>query len=501
MTESAARAGTFLGSRKWIRTAALGSALLVASGSDSAEAGAPPAVPVIGAAMLMSATGAGPYTVTIDYTFESFPTENISALSATDDLTAIFGQSPFDWSFVSIVKLGGPATFDVNPAFTGVPANTELILPGSSLEVGEVGSIRVTITTVNPGVYSNQITVYGENSVAASATDLSTDGTDPDPDGSDDPGEAQISKVSILAPYDPLGVGLSVPIGRVLAGRWSPCFSSLYGVPTGDHLAEIQSRCDGEKVMLACGPAGSTTLSLLAGADRAEVFTDPGDGLGDTHLANGSDWYFNSGGIGIGQDSWGFAASGDGVERDNCDTASGTSPEARLCWHLQAGEGGYRCGETTSLNESLEWVKYVYQYSDQIFADDFENAVTDGPLWCDGGWAEAEILPQGTMTGPRPIAAYGSDWIAFDNTTPNHQIIVTNEDEVVDLKLEVWYPDHPAPGCRPASGTHDEVGTGMALQEIQDAFGGVDLLPTGRVYVRVTNLAGSPGMFSFFDND
>jgi len=499
MTESAARAGAFPRIRQWIAIATLGGAMLVAP--SPAGAGGPIPPPVIGAAKQMSATGAGPYTVTIDYTFECFPTETAYALSATDDLTALFGQTPFDWSFVSIVKLGGPANFDVNPAFTGVPANTELILPGSSLEVGEVGSIRVTITTVNPGIYSNQITVYGENSVAAPATDLSTDGTDPDPDGNGNPGEAQISKVSILAPYDPLGVGLSVPIGRVLAGRWSSCFSSLYAVPTGDHLTEIQSRCDGEKVMLACGPVGSTTLSLLAEADRAEVFTDPGNGLTDTHLANGSDWYFSPGPGDTGSYSWGFAAAGDGVERDNCDVAFGTSPEARLCWHLDPAGGGYRCGETTGLNESTGWIKYVYQYSDRIFADDFENAATDGPLWCDGGWAEAELLPQGSMTGPRPIAAHGSDWIAFDNTTPNHQIIVTNADEVVDLKLEVWYPDHPAPGCRPASGTHDEVGTGMALQEIQDAFGGVDPLPNGRVYVRVTNLAGSPGMYSFFDNE
>ena len=158
--------------------------------------------------------------------------------------------------------------------------------------------------------------------------------------------------------YNPVGPQTNVAISTVEDGGWVECFSSTYDDATGESLATIQAQCTGSRLMLACAPVGATDLTLLSQATAAEVFTDPGSGASDSHVANGAQWYFTPADVGSGGESWGFAAVGDSLDRDNCDVASGTSPELRLCWHLNAG--GYRCGATEDLNGSTAWVKYVY---------------------------------------------------------------------------------------------------------------------------------------------
>jgi len=47
-----------------------------------------------------------------------------------------------------------------------------------------------------------------------------------------------------------------------------------------------------------------------------------------------------------------------GVKLSSCDTHSSNSRD-RLCWHLDQRYGGYRCGDTKSLNSSTQWKKLV----------------------------------------------------------------------------------------------------------------------------------------------
>jgi hypothetical protein len=179
--------------------------------------------------------------------------------------------------------------------------------------------------------------------------------------------------------YDPVGPQTDVDDWVVEQGGWSLCFSSPYATWTGPWLPTIETLCTGEKLMLACGAKLSPTLTLLAAAPREEVLEDCGDGGGDSHLANGTQWYHAHGGSGLGRDSWGFAAEGETVTRNNCD--AGTSdPGHRLCWHLQE-LGGYRCGTAVNLNGTPEWTKYVYRWTSAVFADGFEGDVC--------GWSQA----------------------------------------------------------------------------------------------------------------
>ena len=141
--------------------------------------------PVIGAAKGMSATGSGPYAVTIDYTFENFGNVVLSSLTASEDLSAVFGVHGTDWTFVGISSV--PVGF-ANVTYDG-HGNNELIATGQSLAVGAAATLQVTLTLNTPGSYTNQVTVSGTSPANTVVSDDSDAGTDPDPNGNGDPTE------------------------------------------------------------------------------------------------------------------------------------------------------------------------------------------------------------------------------------------------------------------------------------------------------------------------
>ena len=166
-------------------------------------------------------------------------------------------------------------------------------------------------------------------------------------------------ETSLLAvtDYRPVGPQTNVMALQVALGGWTVCYSDLYNSAAGV-LANVLAACNKANLMLACRPVGTNTYGVLAQAPRADViFATPQDAT-TVHVANGTAWYFNT------DFSWGFAKQGDAVSKGQCDTATGTNPEQRLCWHTGAGTpgnlfGGYRCGVTTSLNGSTAWQRVV----------------------------------------------------------------------------------------------------------------------------------------------
>jgi len=157
--------------------------------------------------------------------------------------------------------------------------------------------------------------------------------------------------------------GPQTNVNQAALAGWTLCYSgpysdinvALYG-PGGI----IDELCTGDYLMLAGGPTGNPTLTVLAAAPRADVLTDTGaPDQTTTHNANGSEWYFNA------DWSWGFAGGGDAVFKVFCDTGVPTNPELRLCWHSGNGNtglyGGWRAGVNENLNLSADWTRYIYQ--------------------------------------------------------------------------------------------------------------------------------------------
>lgn len=158
---------------------------------------------VIGAAKQMITTTDGlPETITIDYVFENLsPVEDLFSLSAIDDLSAVFGVYGVDWTFTSISSV--PASF-ANPTFNG-HTDTELVnqAPTQSLPPGATATLNVVIELLtsdnqNPdGTFCNQVLTAGETASGVVFGDVSTDGSDPDPNGDGSPDERRLACVSL----------------------------------------------------------------------------------------------------------------------------------------------------------------------------------------------------------------------------------------------------------------------------------------------------------------
>jgi hypothetical protein len=155
--------------------------------------------------------------------------------------------------------------------------------------------------------------------------------------------------------YAPVGPQTSVPVATVTGGGWTECYRETYAA-TGTTVASVLAACSGPNLMMACRATGSATLDLLAWAPKTDVTTDTGT-TNVTHNANGSGWYFND------SWSWGFAALGDAISRNSCDTEN-SNPSTRLCWHTSYGapgtiQAGYRCGGNSTFNTTFERILYT----------------------------------------------------------------------------------------------------------------------------------------------
>ena len=155
------------------------------------------------------------------------------------------------------------------------------------------------------------------------------------------------------AVYYPLGPQAFVDKSQL--DGWQPCFTDTYADTTSS-LDGILSECNGDPLLLAGGPTGSPTVTVLAAAPRADVIFDTGHS-NTPHNANGSGWYFSS------DWSWGFAKQGDPIERNPCDDLFDPNPDLRLCWHTVPNAGflgtGFRAGDTTSFG--TDYTRYIYQ--------------------------------------------------------------------------------------------------------------------------------------------
>ncbi len=147
--------------------------------------------------------------------------------------------------------------------------------------------------------------------------------------------------------------GILTDVDESVLNGWDQCYVGTYDLNVS--LASIQSSCSRANLLVACRQVGSSVLKVAANAPRADVLFDTGMG-NVLHVANDVGWYFNN------SWSWGYANVADRVNRNSCDTETGSFPSQRLCFHTSGAalSGGYRCGTTTGLNSSRTWERVVY---------------------------------------------------------------------------------------------------------------------------------------------
>lgn len=149
-------------------------------------------------------------------------------------------------------------------------------------------------------------------------------------------------------PYRAHGPQRGVPAAKLIG--WTPCFHETFG-PTRTSLFTILQACDRRNLMLACRPTGAAEYTVLAHAPRNAVLTDTGHTNAPT-IANGTGWYFNEAW------SWGFAAAGDPIDRNECDDNTETHSELRMCIPTRDGTTGlgFRCGDNFVYTDDWERV-------------------------------------------------------------------------------------------------------------------------------------------------
>lgn len=144
--------------------------------------------------------------VTYTYVIENVGTNFLDNISMPDDLDAVFGAG--NYSILSNIAItAGTANITPNASFDG-STDTELISSGE-LNAGQAITLSLTVevTTLSDqgngfGVYSNQVTVAGFDALPSMITDLSDFGTDPDPNGNGDAGEAGEDDPTIISLVD-----------------------------------------------------------------------------------------------------------------------------------------------------------------------------------------------------------------------------------------------------------------------------------------------------------
>ena len=358
-------------------------------------------LPVIGLAK-DATVSAGPRpstnTVTYDFYLKNLsPLSTLSALSLPDDLSSVFGVKTVDWDFVSLTKVSGPASVEVNAAYDG-DSVIEMINTGSSLASQNSAQLQLVIEVYKtPGTYSNQATVTAEDLIGNVYTDLSNSGKaaaiDPDSDGN--PNEMDT------------GGGVDANSDENL-----PTTIVLYGVDYGD-------------APISFGDA----THLFSAAPSVFLGTKSPDGDSATQL--GSDA--------------GLSASGDDSDSDG-DDEDGISFPA-----LTAGDTGY---EIPTLNITASGTGTLHAWIDFDGNGVFESgeysstSVSDGVVGSALSWAGQNPVVAGTTFARFRLT---SDALSDDVSTAGVDERATGEasdGEVEDYTLAInrgLYPVTPKP--------------------------------------------------------
>ena len=153
--------------------------------------------PVIGVAKRVNGpigdNGDGTFTVNFVLVVENLGNVDLTSVTVVDDLAVTF-PAPVTISSVSAVTASitsGTGAMNANAGYNGV-GDTQLLLSTSSLTVGAVGQISFSVTfdpNGQAGPFNNQALASGQSPGDVTVTDLSDDGTNPDPNGNGDPDE------------------------------------------------------------------------------------------------------------------------------------------------------------------------------------------------------------------------------------------------------------------------------------------------------------------------
>ena len=253
----------------------------VPSEDDQDDAQTTPAI--IGLAKAVSSVtnnGDGTYSVSYLLTAENLGLVTISNLEIHDDIVTQFAAvSPTGFTAID-------GSLTANGSWDGT-AGANVVASGQSIDPGQSKTVQIAFT-VTPGTdagpHDNTATVNG-TPPTGSITDDSTDGVDPDPDGSGIPSEDDPTPVSF---NEAPGLGAAKEMSAAPASNGDGSFNLTFTIlveNTGDvDLADIQVRED-----LAATFSGADAWNVVSTSSSELTVSPTFDGDADTNLLDGTD--------------------------------------------------------------------------------------------------------------------------------------------------------------------------------------------------------------------
>ena len=188
--------------------------------------------PSLGVAKNNSSTtnnGDGTFTVVFDFILENFGDVNLSNLTLFDDITAQFaGMNPSNLDIIGGTLIG-------NAGWNGTAASN-ILAPGQSLNVGQVGTISISfdVSPSSTTSVTNIATSQGTSPAGDTVSDDSTSGIDPDgSDNDDDPDENDPTPVPFVSTPS-ISIGKADPISTPLGNDIYTLIYELTIENTGD---------------------------------------------------------------------------------------------------------------------------------------------------------------------------------------------------------------------------------------------------------------------------
>ncbi|MBK9106237.1 MAG: HYR domain-containing protein [Saprospiraceae bacterium] len=129
----------------------------------------------------------GSFIVLYEINIENFGDVNLDSVQVTDDLTNTF---PAPCSILDIV-LTGSNDIQINPAYDGV-TDLNLLIGNNILQPGESSSVLLEVTVdecAGTGPFFNQAVANGVGPDGTAVQDSTVNGSDPDPNGDNNPNE------------------------------------------------------------------------------------------------------------------------------------------------------------------------------------------------------------------------------------------------------------------------------------------------------------------------
>ncbi len=234
--------------------------------------------PVLGVAMSAGTPvlqSDGTYNVPLNYVLKNYGNVNLRQLKLLENLLRSIG-SPATFNVISAPVVTG--NLIANPSFDG-KVDTNMLVPNSMLGVDQTATVSFTIN-ITPNqlsaLYKLQATGTGFNvELSNTISDLSTNGTDPDPDGNLIPEEKLITIIPInmaVPPLVPGTIGIQDPPSPTTVLTKTFCATTTVTVvpnvaPTGGldpYTYQWQSSADNVLFTNIAGATGSTYTGSIA---------------------------------------------------------------------------------------------------------------------------------------------------------------------------------------------------------------------------------------------